>query len=46
MSNLRKFADNYEWSGLKFPVSIKDIDVFEIKNNVSVNILVVEKEDI
>ena len=46
VSNLRKFTDNYDWSGLKFPVSIKDIGKFENKNNVSVNILVVEEEDI
>ena len=25
VSNLRKFVDNYDWSGLKFLVSIKDI---------------------
>ena len=25
VSNLRKFKDNYNWSGLEFPVSIKDI---------------------
>ena len=29
VSNLRKFADNYNWSGLKFPVAIKDIGVFK-----------------
>ena len=46
MSNVRKFADNYDWSGLRFPVSIKDIDVFETKNNVSVNVLAVEDRDI
>ena len=46
MSNLRKFADNYDWSGLKFPVPIKDIAVFETKNDVSVNVLVVEGRDI
>ena len=44
--NLRKFADNYDWSGLKFPVSIKDIGVFEVNNNVSVNVLAVEDRDI
>ena len=37
--NLRKFADNYDWSGLKFPVSIKDINVFEMNNDISVNVL-------
>ena len=25
VSNLRKFTDNYGWSGLEFPISIKDI---------------------
>ena len=42
ISNLRKFADNYDWSGLKFPVSIKDIREFEIKNGISINVLAVE----
>ena len=46
ISNLKKFADSYDWSGLKFPVTIKDISMFENKNNVSVNMLVVEDRDI
>ena len=46
VSNLRKFTDNYNWSGLKFPVSTKDIGVFETNNNVSVNVLAVEGRDI
>ena len=46
VSNLRKFADNYGWSGLRFPVSIKDIEVFETKNDISVNLLAVEGRDI
>ena len=46
VSNLRKFVDNYDWSGLKFPVSIKDIGTFETKNNISVNMLAVEGRDI
>ena len=46
VSNLRKFADNYGWSGLKFSVSTKDIAVFETNNNVSVNVLAVEGRDI
>ena len=44
--NLWKFADNYEWFGLKFPVSFKDIGVFEIKNGILVNVLAVEDRDI
>ena len=46
VSNLRKFTDNYDWSGLEFPVSIKDIGKFETRNNVSVNVLAVEGRDI
>ena len=46
VSNLRKFMDNYDWSGLEFPVSIKDVGRFETRNNISVNILAVEGRDI
>ena len=46
ISNLRKFLDNYDWSGLEFPVSIKDIGKFEARNNISVNVLAVEGRDI
>ena len=46
VSNLRKFTDNYSWSGLEFSVSIKDIGKFENRNNISVNVLAVEGRDI
>ena len=46
VSNLRKFMDNYDWSGLEFPISIKDIGKFETRNNISVNVLAVEGRDI
>ena len=46
LSNLRNFVDNYDWSGLEFPVSIKDIGVFEINNNISVNVLALEGRNI
>ena len=46
VSNLRKFKDNYDWSGLEFPVSIKDIGKFETRNSISVNVLAVEGRDI
>ena len=42
VSNLRKFTDNYDWSGLEFPISIKDIGKFENRNNISVDVLTVE----
>ena len=46
MSNLRKFVDNYDRSRLEFPVSIEDIREYEIKNDISVNVLAVEGRDI
>ena len=46
VSNLRKFMDNYDWSGLEFPVSVKDIGKFETRNNISVNVLAVEGRDV
>ena len=45
VSNLREFADNYDWSGLEFPVLPK-IGTFEAKNNISVNVLGLEGKDI
>ena len=39
VSNHRKFAENYDWSGLESPVSLKQIGKFEAKNNISVNVL-------
>ena len=46
ISNLRKFVDNYDWSGVKFPMATKDIEVFETNDNISVNVLLVEGEEI
>ena len=46
ISNLNKFSNNYDWSGLEFPVSTKDIGLFEIRNNASINVLAVEGRDI
>ena len=46
ISNLRKFTNNYNWSGLKFPVSIENIKDFEMNNDISINVLSVEDRDI
>ena len=46
VSNLREFADNYDWSGLEFPVPLKQIGKFEAKNDISVNVLGLEGKDI
>ena len=46
VSNLRKFTDNYDWSGLKFPVSTENIKDFEMNNDISINVLSVKNRDI
>ena len=46
MSNLTKFSKNYDWSGLEFPVSTKDSGLFEINNDVSINVLAVKGREI
>ena len=46
ISNLTRFEDNYDWSGLEFPLSIKGISEFEKKNDVIVNILGVEEKKV
>ena len=46
VSNLREFTDNYDWSGLEFPVSLKQIGKFEAKSNISINVLGLEGKDI
>ena len=44
--NLRKFTDNYDWSGLKFPASIDNIKCFEMNNDISINVLSVDNRNI
>ena len=46
VTNLREFVDNYDWSGLEFPDSVKEIGKFETKNNVSIKVLGLEGKDI
>ena len=46
ISNLKRFANNYDFSGLKYPVAINKIDKFEKKNGIPVNVLGVKGRDI
>ena len=39
ISNIMRYTNNYNWSGLKFPVAINDIGKFEKNNGISVNVL-------
>ena len=44
LSNIRKYVDNYDWSGLKFPVAINKVGEFKQNNYISINILGVEEK--
>ena len=46
MSNLKKFADNYDWSGLEFLVAFNKISVFKRKNDVSVTVLALKGPEV
>ena len=34
-----RYTNNYNWSGLEFPVAINKINEFEKSNNISINVL-------
>ena len=44
--NLSEFTNNYDWSGLKFSVSIENIKDFEMNNDIYINLLFVDNRDI
>ena len=44
--NLKRFTNNYDFFGLKYPVAINEIDKFEKKNEIPVNVLCVKGRDI
>ena len=46
ISNLNKFSNNYDWSGLVFPVSFRDISKFEFRNQISIDLLATEGKEI
>ena len=39
ISKLRRYEDEFDWSGISFPVSTKDISKFETRNRIGVNVL-------
>ena len=46
ISKLKRFEKDFDWSGIKFPVSVKDIKGFESKNRISINLLATEGKEI
>ena len=46
ISKLKRYEGEFDWDGLKFPVSIRDINKFESSNETGVNIVAVENTKI
>ena len=46
ISKLKKFEVNFDWSGIGFLVSFRDIEGFESRNQISINILAIESRQI
>ena len=46
ITNLKGFENDYDWSNLSFPTSIKEIKNFEVNNGISVTVLGLEGKDI
>ena len=46
ISKLKRFEKDFDWSGKGLPVSVKDISKFEVRNQISVNLLAIEGKQI
>ena len=46
ISNLTKFEDNYDWTGLDFPTPINEFREFEKRNNIGIHVLGLDEKDI
>ena len=46
VSKLRRYEREFDWSGIEFPVSFRDINKFERNNEIGVNILAIENKKI
>ena len=46
ISKLRRYEDDFDWDGINFPASIRDIKRFESRNEIMVNILALEDKKV
>ena len=46
ISKLKRFEKDFDWSVLGFPICIKDISKFKSRNQISINLLVIESKQI
>ena len=42
----RRYKDDFDWDGIKFPASIRDIKRFESRNEITINILALEDKKV
>ena len=43
---VRMYEDDFDWDGIKFPASIRDIKRFESRNEITINILALEDKKV
>ena len=46
ISKLKRFESDFDWTGIGFPVSSRDIKKFDSRNQISVNVLAEENKQI
>ena len=46
ISKLRRYEDDFDWAGIKFPASIRDIKRFESRNEITINISALEDKKV
>ena len=46
ISKLRRYEDDFDWDGIKFPASFRDIKRFESRNEITINTLAFEKKKV
>ena len=46
ISKLRRYEDDFDWDGIKFPAYIRDIKRFESRNEITINILALEDKKV
>ena len=46
ISKLRRYENDFDWDGIKFPVSFRDINRLQSRNEITINILAVEDKKV
>ena len=46
ISKLRRYEDDFEWDGINFPASTRDIKRFESRNEITINVLAFEDKKV